>query len=57
MENSKTETTKEVERCIVCTSVLKWVEVHGHYQCVTCKAVLYECCTGEKAEKVNSEQT
>jgi len=37
------------QRCPVCTSALKWIYVHGHYQCVTCKAVVNDCCSGEKA--------
>ena len=50
MENSETETAKEVERCMVCSTALTVVNVHGHYQCVTCGAVTSECCNGERAD-------
>jgi len=50
MENTETETAQILNRCPVCTTQLTWVEVHGHYQCITCKAVISECCSGERSD-------
>ena len=36
-------------RCPRCQVVLKTVEIHGHMQCVICKAVVEECCQGQQA--------
>ena len=35
-------------RCPRCQGVLKTVEIHGHTQCVICKAVVDECCQGQQ---------
>jgi|TARA_R110002020_G_scaffold73728_2_gene189101 hypothetical protein len=35
-------------RCPRCQGVLKTVEIHGHTQCVICKAVVEECCQGQQ---------
>lgn len=50
MENTETETVKELEFCPLCKTALTVVNVHGHYQCVTCKVVVSECCSGERAD-------
>ena len=50
MENSDTETAKEVEHCPVCKTALTIVNVHGHYECVTCHRVISDCCSGERAD-------
>ena len=39
--------TNKVPKCMV---KLTYVEVHGHYQCIACKGVISECCSGETAE-------
>ena len=36
--------------CPKCMVKLTYVEVHGHYQCIACKGVISECCSGETAE-------
>jgi len=35
-------------RCPRCQGVLKTVEIHGHTQCIICKAVVEECCQGQQ---------
>ena len=35
-------------RCPRCQGVLRTVEIHGHTQCVICKAVVEECCQGQQ---------
>jgi len=35
-------------RCPRCQGVLKTIEIHGHTQCITCKAVVEECCQGQQ---------
>ena len=49
MENSQTETAKEVEFCPLCKTALTVVNVHGHYQCSVCNTIVNDCCNGEKA--------
>jgi hypothetical protein len=36
--------------CPRCLTKLKPIEVHGHYQCSTCKLYISECCGGERAD-------
>ena len=35
-------------RCPRCQGVLRTVEIHGHTQCVICKAIVEECCQGQQ---------
>ena len=35
-------------RCPRSQGVLKTVEIHGHTQCIICKAVVEECCQGQQ---------
>ena len=37
----------EISLCPRCMVKLTYVEVHGHYQCVACKGIISECCSGE----------
>ena len=37
-------------RCPRCQSPLKMVQVHGHGQCMYCKAVIDDCCQGETCQ-------
>lgn len=36
--------------CPWCFTELVVVEVAGHYQCASCKRVVFECCQGECAD-------
>ena len=61
MENIKTKTDAIIvhqgdgkhaellakDLCPYCHCAMTFVEVHGHYQCNTCKSVVIPCCTGE----------
>ena len=51
IETLEEETIREhcSPRCPRCQGVLKTVEIHGHTQCVICKAVVEECCQGQQA--------
>lgn len=50
MNNESNKKGNKFELCPVCGMKVKFIFVHGHYQCPNCKQVVSSCCENENPE-------
>ena len=42
--------------CLYCSSLKGYIYVQSHYQCLNCKTVVDDCCSGENEVSININQ-